>query len=448
MKRSRILTVATSGFTIAGLIFGLVYSQIASAAVPGINQLTNQDQSGNYGNSITDGSATGEQFLSGDGRYTLFTSAASNLVASDANGGYWDAFRRDNQSGAVILVSVNTAGTQGNDSSYAAGISNDGRYVLFKSYSTNLISNYGYIPSLYRRDLTTGTTSYANNPSQTQTVRFASISADGRYVSFSSKKTAIGGGLEQVYVKDMDSGTIKSLSVDASNNLGTTNDSFGGGMNCSGNIIAFASAATNLPNNANTTHRSDLFIAETGWGSTKLTNITQIPGSSTQTVKNVSVSCDGNTVAYSIGSSSSYSVYKYNRLTGANTLASVKTSGVGTSSANTSAISGDGRYIAFTAYGSGIDSAYPSTNALNAEDVYVRDTVANTTQLVSFTSSGNQSGRVSGAYRALAISADGKFVAYVYKTPESTVPGSALISGLTTGTGTARDDGYISQTGF
>ena len=77
--------------------------------------------------------------ISGDGRYVAFYSGATNLVAGDTNG-VWDVFVRDTQAGATTLVSVASDGTQGNDGSSTPSISSDGRYVVFISYATNLVA--------------------------------------------------------------------------------------------------------------------------------------------------------------------------------------------------------------------------------------------------------------------------------------------------------------------
>jgi len=49
-------------------------------------------------------------------------------------------FVRDRQTGATSLVSLTSAGVQGNSGSYDASISADGRYVAFHSYVTNLVA--------------------------------------------------------------------------------------------------------------------------------------------------------------------------------------------------------------------------------------------------------------------------------------------------------------------
>lgn len=75
--------------------------------------------------------------LSGDGRFVVFTSAATNLVPGDTNNRQ-DVFVHDRLLGITELVSISTAGGQGNHDSTKATISDDGRYCAFQSRATNL----------------------------------------------------------------------------------------------------------------------------------------------------------------------------------------------------------------------------------------------------------------------------------------------------------------------
>ena len=75
-----------------------------------------------------------------------FTSHASNLVADDTNFNN-DVFVTDLQTGDVALASANATGTQGSADVSAASISADGRYVTFSNFDSNLVdgdSNFAY----------------------------------------------------------------------------------------------------------------------------------------------------------------------------------------------------------------------------------------------------------------------------------------------------------------
>ena len=84
--------------------------------------------------------------ISADGRYVAFTSYAPNLVPGDLSEA-GDIFVRDTCFGApagcipgTTRVSVSTEGVEGNNDSHDASISADGRFVAFTSDATNLVA--------------------------------------------------------------------------------------------------------------------------------------------------------------------------------------------------------------------------------------------------------------------------------------------------------------------
>ncbi len=99
--------------------------------------------------------------MSPDGRYVVFTSDASDLVAGDTNG-FSDVFVRDMVVGTTVPASVSTSGVEGNGPSSQPVMTPDGRYVAFISTSTNLASGYGGMtdtyPDIYLRDMAAQTT--------------------------------------------------------------------------------------------------------------------------------------------------------------------------------------------------------------------------------------------------------------------------------------------------
>ncbi len=124
-------------------------------------------------NSAGNGSGAQESVtpvISADGRVVVFKSFANNLVANDNNNTV-DIFARDLQTGTTFLVSCNATCTgSGNGPSYPENvpknkaprslISKDGRFVVFVSEATNLVSNdtNGASPDIFIRDLQASTT--------------------------------------------------------------------------------------------------------------------------------------------------------------------------------------------------------------------------------------------------------------------------------------------------
>ncbi|GAA4108138.1 hypothetical protein GCM10022215_01580 [Nocardioides fonticola] len=85
------------------------------------------------------GSSYGED-LSADGRYAVFSSTATDLAPSDANGPTADVFLRDLATGRTRLISHTAAGVSANGSSYEASVSADGRRVAYTTEATDLVA--------------------------------------------------------------------------------------------------------------------------------------------------------------------------------------------------------------------------------------------------------------------------------------------------------------------
>jgi Tol biopolymer transport system component len=129
--------------------------------------------------------------ISGDGRFVAFSSEASNLVPGDTNNTQ-DIFVRDLSTNTTTRVSVDSAGNQGNDFSYAPFISGDGRFITFSSFADNLVpGDTNDSLDIFVRDLSTNTTtriSVDSAGSQGNDASYSpSISGDGRFVTFITK---------------------------------------------------------------------------------------------------------------------------------------------------------------------------------------------------------------------------------------------------------------------
>ncbi len=93
--------------------------------------------------SPTGASGNGQSYataISADGRFVAFYGGSTNLVVPDVNG-LWDAFVWDRVTGTTKLASVSSAGEQGDDHSGPVSISGNGRYVVYHSFATNLVAD-------------------------------------------------------------------------------------------------------------------------------------------------------------------------------------------------------------------------------------------------------------------------------------------------------------------
>lgn len=129
--------------------------------------------------------------ISRDGTFMAFDSAASNLVSGDTNGAE-DIFVHDLRSGVTSRVSVASSGSQALfGPSDSPSITSDGRYVAFDSEATNLVpADTNQAQDVFIHDRFTGSTTrlsvdsvgiQANNGSWEP-----SISDDGTFISFTS----------------------------------------------------------------------------------------------------------------------------------------------------------------------------------------------------------------------------------------------------------------------
>ena len=105
-----------------------------------------------------------------DGRYVVFASAATDLVPDDTNG-IPDIYVRDLNLGTTTLVSVGAQATAAGppdwiSDSESPEITPDGRYVLFRSTATNLVAGVTNSNDIYVRDLETSTTYWVSSNAQ------------------------------------------------------------------------------------------------------------------------------------------------------------------------------------------------------------------------------------------------------------------------------------------
>jgi Tol biopolymer transport system component len=225
--------------------------------------------------------------LSANGRWIGFSSDATNLVPGDHNGTP-DAYVRDLRRGRTHLVSVSSSGKQGNDWSGGASVSASGRWVVFTSLANNLVPDDdndtdGNINSdVFVRDLRTATTRLVSVSSSGAQGRgpsyFGSISANGRWVVFTSQATNLvpndaNGEEPDVFVHDLRSGETKLVSV---NSLGKQANGasfvFPDAISTDGHLVAFESEARNLVAGDHN-GQSDIFVRNLRTGRTELVSV-------------------------------------------------------------------------------------------------------------------------------------------------------------------------------
>jgi hypothetical protein len=167
--------------------------------------------------------------ISADGRFVTFSTSAS-LVASDTDNSD-DVYLVDRATGAIELISVSmTGGGSGTPSRIRSSISGDGRYVVFATKSTNLVSNDvdpppsqyykdGRYDDVFLRDRVNGTTTLVSNGVDGSGASGSgpSITPDGRYVLYQGYLVVPGIMLNnEAVVYDTTNGTVDPVGLDES----------------------------------------------------------------------------------------------------------------------------------------------------------------------------------------------------------------------------------------
>jgi hypothetical protein len=301
-----------------------------------------------------------------DGRFVAFV-AATNLGTAWASCiELWDG-----QSGTLSLVSQKLSGTfTTNDDSAWPRLNSTGRYVAFISSSTNLTTNSTSGYNCYLSDTQAGVTTLMNvdtngNGSGPSFLSAPSICGDGHLVAFACSNGDIIANPNNIpYVTDV---------FVRDNNANTTELDSLYGPNLADTSAGFSSGFSTVSLSSN-----GLFIAFTSEGSL--------------------VAADTNGLR---------DVYLRDVANQTNILVSVNTNGVaGSGFSSEPSVDASGRYVAFSS--SDPDLAFGASNGIS--DIFLRDTQAGTTELISENYAGTGDGN--GTSYTPALSTDARYVLF------------------------------------
>jgi Tol biopolymer transport system component len=210
--------------------------------------------------------------VSANGRYVVFTSAATNLVTGDTNSSI-DVFLKDRQTGAVTRISLAPDDTERTGDSGVDGLamSDDGDVIAFASRAALLASDTNTCPpvtngatgpscsdiyvytrstdTLVRASVSAGGVE-ADGPS-----REPSLTANGSHVAFTSQATnLIAGdtnGASDIFLRTLASTEIARISLSGTGAQGDRGSSHPR-LTDDGQMLAFLSEATNFADSPNT----------------------------------------------------------------------------------------------------------------------------------------------------------------------------------------------------
>lgn len=327
--------------------------------------------------------------FSGDGRYVVFESNASNLVSGDTNG-TTDVLVLDRETGNLSRVSTTSSGGQLAGQSFDGTISVDGRYVAFVTSDSAFTGGSGW--AVVRKDLQTGVVQTAGsayvqgipeNPHEPQ------LSADGRYVVYNGPGRSI---LRYDY---QTGATDTVVDGDISGSPAISSDgrfvTFFSGVYGSYLTYVKDMVTGSLMSPVNTGFNFEQQITPDG---------RYIVYQTTHEV----VSGDTNGVA---------DIIRYDRQTGESLRVNTDSTGAQAVGDHSFApmISNDGRYIVFFSLATNLASG--DTNGRH--DVFVKDMVTGRLELVSKSAAGIPA---NGTSLSASISADGRFVTFSSDAPD------------------------------
>jgi Tol biopolymer transport system component len=311
--------------------------------------------------------------INADGTRIAFQTSAA--LAGDTNG-FTDVYVRDRVAGTTVRASVGTGGVQGNGTSAEAAIDDAGTHVAFASTATTLdLGGDGNgVADVFWRDLVSDTTILVSRATggagalgDGQSIG-AAISGDGLGVAFESSAGNLGAGTPPASGKWI---YLRRLGTNVTSLLSRATGAAGDAANASANGASLGTAPTVVT-----------------WGSRASNLDPDASGEFFQVFKR-----DVSTTTL------------VSRPTGTGPrAATVNDSAAG----GPRAISADGRFVVFTSEADGLDPAAAGI----VRHVFVRDTLENTTTLVS-RGAGPAGVPADGRSEVCAIAANGTHVAFV-----------------------------------
>jgi Tol biopolymer transport system component len=320
-------------------------------------------------------------------------------------------------------ASVDSAGVEGEDDSFYAAISPNGRYVAFVSRAPNLVPGGATDEDsdVFVHDRKTGVTECISlDPSGVDSngqSSFPALSANGRFVAFESGSTnLVANDLntdDDVFLRDRKTGAIERLSVDAAGMEGEGR-SHEAAISASGRFVAFQSEVPTLVAEDENL-AMDIFVRDRKAGT--IERVSLGPGGSEATggaSENPAISANGRYVAFDsaatdlVGGDGNalLDVFVHDRKTGVTERVSVAATPVETDGdSRYASISGNGRYVAFQSNATNL----VEDDGNGRVDAFVYDRKKKRTTRVSVADDGTEGDQ--GSFSP-AISANGRIVAF------------------------------------
>jgi hypothetical protein len=360
--------------------------------------------------------------VSADGRFVLFGSSSADMP------GYSGLYLLDRATGSVRLASCAADGTPGLYFSGNGYVSTDGRYVIFSSYSTNLVPGVFHTGmNVFLKDMLLGTVQEISHTSSggfsNNTCNMPTISDDGGLVVFESFATNMTpddtNGAGDIYAFDRSSGQLRRL-VDGYDGSQTNDGAESPSLTRNGRYLVFESWSSNIVEN-DTNGIADIFVMDLLTGEVDRASMSSSGGQANKACVNPRISNDGRYVVFQsdatnlvpvIPGDNNYGteIYLRDRLLRTTERISAATNGGhALGGCRDAQVSDDGRYVSFASAAYNLVAG--DTNG--TFDVFRRDRAEQSTLRVSVGSSGEQGNGQSTLGFGRAVTADGSFGVFV-----------------------------------
>lgn len=237
---------------------GLTAAEMGLPSMPDGTTLVSTDDEGNRD------AGSGPGVISANGRFLAFQSSDAKL-ASDVNNAA-DIYVRDMLTGRLIHVSTNAAGEGADQSATSPSLAGNGRHLLFESTATNLDpDDSDALNDLFWVDSRTDAIQRVNETADGDRFGFdgQGLSANGRYVVFETLESLAPGdsGGFDIYLRDMVTGTFTRVSTKADGGAANSG-SIDPSLSADGRFVAFTSLATNLTGGGDAFVDFDVFVKD------------------------------------------------------------------------------------------------------------------------------------------------------------------------------------------
>jgi hypothetical protein len=377
---------------LAAVVLTVPFAQTASALGGSFDWVT-RDYNGGMLDDPTNGASGVRQGISSDGRYVLYNTAATDAVPNDTNG-FRDLFMRDRQTGTTTLVSVGDSEQQGNNDALNGdgAISGDGRYVVFSTYATNFASpDFNNSLDVFLRDTQAGTTTrICTSPYGGFGCSNPSISRDGQYITYGIADPFSYGGQPQLFRFDRVNNQTQLVSQNSSGQAANQSTPGWARMSADGRYVVFASYGNNLVT-GDTNNRIDIFRKDVQTGDVLRVNVTATGDQANQDSQWPSISDDGRYVTFtSVGSNfvAGDTNGNWDLFLKDMDLGTVQVVGGALNQSQLGSLTGDGQQVVFQTSLTGFTASDTDTY----QDVFAWDRVTNTNSRLSELSGGGALG--------------------------------------------------------